>query len=397
MTRQVMAWQNACLVLQMDALGVPAKQRPIFDDETIVRPVKAQKRVLPGMHWAQMINWDDDVCARLPQAWREQRLPALLREQLFWVQELHQWNGKWMSGKPPMKGALMFESDASGYGGGLVVPALGPSAESRHHWLPKEMPYSINWKELAEPQLGLQAVQSQFPAKIRDRVLYGRLDNTTAISYIQHQGGPQPVLSALALKLWFWLLSQGLWLYCTHLAGVLNVRADRASRWRDDRSEWRLSQEAWLQIEDLHGPHSVDLFASRRNTQCRRFFSRYLDPDAAACDALLPARDWNEEHNCFAHPPYVLIPRVLDKVVQDACEITLVAPLWASQSWIVPLMELSVALPRVLTAEYLMEPVLASRHPPRQPQWATFVWRISGDTSAIKVPQQQLRTALFGD
>ena len=75
------------------------------------------------------------------------------------------------------------------------------------------------------------------------------------------------MLSALALRLWFWLLSQGLWLYCTHLAGVLNVRADRASRWRDDRSEWRLSQEAWLQIEDLHGPHSVDLFASRRNTQ----------------------------------------------------------------------------------------------------------------------------------
>ena len=397
MTRQVMMWQNAALVLQMDELGIPAKRRPIFDDETIVRSVRQQKHVLPGMHWAQLINWDRDVCELLPEAWRSQRLPALLEEQMFWIQELHMWNGKWMSGKPPMKDALMFESDASGYGGGLVVPALGPMAESRHHWLPEEMPYSINWKELAEPQLGLNAVQQQFPTKIRDRLLYGRLDNTTAIAYIQHQGGPQPVLSALALRLWFWLLANGLWLYCTHLAGVLNVRADKASRWRDDRSEWRLSQEAWLQVESLHGPHSVDLFASRRNTQCRRFYSRWLDPDAAACDALLPSRDWSNETNCYAHPPYALIPRVLDKVVQDECEITLVAPLWASQSWIVPLMELSVALPRVLTGEYLMEPVLESRHPPRQPQWATFVWRISGNTSAPKVPQEQLRTALFGD
>ena len=44
-----------------------------------------------------------------------------------------------------------------------------------------------------------------------------------------------------------------------HLAGILNVRADRASRWRDDRQEWRLSEQAFELVERAFGPHTVDL------------------------------------------------------------------------------------------------------------------------------------------
>ena len=54
------------------------------------------------------------------------------------------------------------------------------------------------------------------------------------------------------------------------------MRADRASRWRDDRQEWRLSEQAFELVERAFGPHTVDLFASRRNAMLPRFFSRWL-------------------------------------------------------------------------------------------------------------------------
>ena len=55
------------------------------------------------------------------------------------------------------------------------------------------------------------------------------------------------------------------------------------------------------------GLHTVDLFASRRNTLLPRFFSRWL-PDAAATDAL--SRSWTAEGNCYAHPLIIMIPKV---------------------------------------------------------------------------------------
>ena len=45
---------------------------------------------------------------------------------------------------------------------------------------------------------------------------------------------------------------------------------DVASRWQDDRSE------AWTKVQKAFGPHSTNLFASRGNALCLRYFSRWL-------------------------------------------------------------------------------------------------------------------------
>lgn len=419
-TREILRWQNATLVGLMDQLGIPPSRRPVFDDETVVRPVRTSKIKFfgPNSHWSRMINWDVDIFSVLPQRWVRERRHALLQEQRWWKQEVRLWNGKWLSGMPPLSNALMFESDASGYGAGLVIPALGPKAEVRWHYhdhapsrslcsrdpstglgaltnsrLPSEKSRSINWKELGTPEPGLDAIDKQFPLKLRDRVILGRLDNTAAVAYINHQGGPTPALSALAESLWRWLLARGLWIFARHLAGVLNVRADRASRWKDDRSEWRLSQEAWHQVETTFGPHTCDLFASRRNALCLRFFSRFLDPDAAEFDAF--AHDWATEENAYAHPPYCLLGKVLQKVRADRATITLVAPVWAAQSWFTQLLEMSTQAPRLLVASRLVEPTVAESRPCKQPQWATAVWRISGAAFKPAATIQELRTALW--
>ena len=127
------------------------------------------------------------------------------------------------------------------------------------------------------------------------------------------------------------------------------MRADVASRWQDDRSEWRLSDEAWSQVQTAFGPHSTDLFASRRNALCLRYFSRWLDPEAAENDAF--AHDWSKEDNAYAHPPYSLLGKVLTKVKQDKATITLVAPVWAAQSWFARLLDMSVEAPRLILCD----------------------------------------------
>ena len=87
--------------------------------------------------------------------------------------------------------------------------------------------------------------------------------------------------------------------------------------------------------------------------------------------------------------------KVLAKLKADKAEITLVAPVWASQPWITDLLQLSVAMPQLLLAEGLMEPCLKTRFPITQPGWQTAIWRLSGDASAPKVSNPELRSALW--
>ena len=400
MTRELLRWQNATILILLRRAGLPLVKQPFFDEEMVfelpdepLTPKLLQRYATETGWgtWCAKVDWDADVLSVLPRPWVRARSKLLVQELGFWRRELRRWNGKWLQGVPTGLQPRSFESDASGYGGGLVMDH--PKIEARWHWLDEERPFSINWKEMAAPELGLRTAEREQPGVLYNCLIRGQLDNTTAVSYINRMGGSLPHISALAERLWKWLLQRGSYMQAEHLAGVLNVRADRASRWRDDRSEWRLSSQAWALVEHLHGPHTVDLFASRRNAQLPRYFSRWQDPDAATTDAF--KQPWTQEVNAYAHPPIVLIPRVLDKLVQDKAEITLVAPVWASQAWLPRMMDMSVQLPQLLLCKTLVEPCLPSRWPTVQPGWQTAVWRLSGDGSSLKASRAEVRAALW--
>ena len=400
MTRELLRWQNATLLILLRRAGLPLVRQPFFDaemtfelpDEPLSPKVLQRFAARSGWGaWCAQVNWDADVLSVLPRKWVLARKNRLLRELGFWRHELRRWNGKWLQGVPSTLHARSFESDASGYGGGLVMDH--PPIEARWHWLDSERPHSINWKEMAAPELGLRTAEREHPGVLYHSLIRGQLDNTTAVSYINRMGGSNPAISDLAERLWSWLLQMGSFMQAEHLAGVLNVRADVASRWRDDRSEWRLSEQAWSVVERRFGPHTVDLFASRRNAQLPRYFSRWQDPDAALTDAF--KQPWAREVNPFAHPPISIIPRVLDKVREEKVEITLVAPVWASQAWLPRLMEMSVELPKLLLCRTLVEPCLPTRWPIVQPGWQTAVWRISGADCSSKASARAVRSALW--
>lgn len=67
-----------------------------------------------------------------------------------------------------------------------------------------------------------------------------------------------------------------------------------------------LSKSSFKQIEKRFGPFSVDLFASRLNKKCKKFYSRFPDPEARIVDAFTAS--WSEE-NFYAFPPFALILR----------------------------------------------------------------------------------------
>lgn len=72
-----------------------------------------------------------------------------------------------------------------------------------------------------------------------------------------------------------------------------NYEADKASRHNNIDSEWELSGDIFDKIFNKFGPFSVDLFASRLNKKCTRFYSRFPDPGATVIDAFTVS--WDKE------------------------------------------------------------------------------------------------------
>ena len=63
-----------------------------------------------------------------------------------------------------------------------------------------------------------------------------------------------------------------------------------------DSSDWQLDTEIFSHLQQIHGPLSVDLFASFRKAQLEVFYSLKADPQATAIDVLV--QDWSH------HRPY---------------------------------------------------------------------------------------------
>jgi hypothetical protein len=400
--REQLRWLSAALAVQVHAMGLHSRSSEIDPEDPFLpeelwdfAAIRAAAAKGKGdgpthSHWSRKVKWDVDVLKTLPAGFVERRRQLVLDELRWWADESPAWNGKWVRGHRPDP-TWRYQSDASGYGSGLTMldTASGELEDvgAQFHWRGAECSQSINFKELATPELCLDAIDKheQQRVTLRGGVLHGKLDNTSAVSYINKQGGPTVKLSLLAEKFWRWCLQRGLWTTAEHLAGVLNVVADRKSRARGDRSEYRLTEETWGEVERLFGPHSVDLFASRTNALLERHFTWHNSEGSAGTNAF--KQDWSLEDNCFAHPPFSLLPRLLEQVKRHRVTITVVAPVWLAQPWLSTLINMAVEPPQLLLAQPLLQEMLPSRWQPSQPTWSTAVWRISGDASALRARQ----------
>ena len=139
---------------------------------------------------------------------------------------------------------------------------------------------SLNSRELHAVLYSMMAAAP----RLRNSVVLIETDNSTAKAYINHLGGGSRFLSSVAHRLWGVTNQHGITLRAVHRPGVENRRADLLSRWRQDSTDLKLHPKFFGLADRQWGRHTVDLFATRLNTQLARFVSWRPDPEAEAVD-----------------------------------------------------------------------------------------------------------------
>lgn len=207
-------------------------------------------------------------------------------------------------------------TDASLTGWGAVT------GNNRTHgwWSADQRDDHINYLELLAAFYGLKCFAKNL-----------RIDNTTAISYINKMGSVQyPKLSSLCKQIWQWCEERKLWIFASYIASRENSIADRESRLLPKETEWELAPYAFTKLENIFGKFEIDLFASSSNNKCKKFISWKQDPNSCAVDAFTVKWD---QYKFYAFPPFSLILRTLQKIITDKSEGVLVVPYWPTQSW----------------------------------------------------------------
>lgn len=256
-------------------------------------------------------------------------LPEIILKDLYW------WSSNIESTQNFLRQPhfeLEIYTDASRTGWGAVCK----DTKINGRWKDTEKTYHINYLELMAVFLGLKSLAD----KLTNCSILLRIDNTTAISYVNRMGGIQyPHLNDLARAIWQWCETRGLWIFASYVNTKEN-HADAASRIVNPDTEWTLSDRAFNNIMQHFGQPEIDLFASRDNAKCSRFVSWKQEPDAECVDAF--TLNW-QAYFFYAFPPFSLILKCLRKIIDDNANGILVYPYWPSQPWFPLLQSLIVS------------------------------------------------------
>ncbi|CAJ0914930.1 unnamed protein product, partial [Ranitomeya imitator] len=131
-------------------------------------------------------------------------------------------------------------------------------------------------------------------------------DNTTAVAYLNHQGGTRSDrLTQLASDIMELAEGHLLSLSAVHIRGTDNFRADFLSRHTLHQGEWMLNRKIFKMITAQWGIPQIDLFATRANRQVRMFASLNREDKPDILDALQVP--WTFDL-AYAFPPWNLLP-----------------------------------------------------------------------------------------
>lgn len=240
----------------------------------------------------------------------------------------------------------------------------------------------INVLELKAALLALKA----FCSKIRECHVHMKIDNTTAVAYLNHMGGTKSeACDSTAKNVWSFCIERNIWISASHIPGVDNVEADEMSRNFSDQLEWQLNKKVFKSITGILGNPEVDLFATRLNAQTPTFVSWRPEPDALATDAFL--QDWGK-WSFYAFPPFCLVAKCIQKLCLDKAEGILVVPYWPSQTWFSRIVDLLVQDPVLLPDEpdLLVNSITGGLHP-LLPKLKLICCRLSGQRWRAKAYQ----------
>lgn len=299
----------------------------------------------------------------------------------WWIKEVTRWNGRPVALTNPR---MVIETDASLLGWG--ARCKGQSTGGM--WTMEERRAHINLLELLGGTFAVKALAQN----VRDAHIKLRMDNQSAVAYINHMGGTRSQgLSHFTRELWSWCLQRGITLSAEYLPGNQNQGADRESRTVHTSGEWKLDGRMFETLQVYFGDLKVDMFATRLNNQIETYISWKPDPFAMAVDAFQVS--WREIQGGYAFPPFCLIGRCLQKLKAERATMLLLAPVWPAQHWYPTLLECLIDHPMLLCPyqDLLMNP-FGQGHPLllRRPPLQLAAWRVSGDREKQEAFQLRL-------
>jgi len=312
------------------------------------------------------------------------RVPTSVKSIMtWWINNLDRSSVYINKGNPE----LIIETDASltGWGAACLNKHTGGAfvAEDIGDTL------NINLLELKAIKFGILAFQDTIR---KHRHILVKSDNTTAVAYVKNMGGKKRECNEIAKDIWLWCMKYNIWLTITYIPGVDNVTADYESRKINDRTEWMLDPRVFTKINHRWGPLTIDLFASRTNSQLYRYVSWKPDPYALYIDAFTGI--WNNEL-FYAFPPFSMIGSCLQKIEQERATGVFVCPLWTTQPWFPVAMMMLVDDPHLLPKSTTL---LQLAHKPGEvhplfPKMRTLVCKLSGDHTRSNNYRQKLWTS----
>ena len=189
-------------------------------------------------------------------------------------------------------------------------------------WSDSEKTSHINCLDLPAIKL---TIKSFLPRKVLVRHLRIMSDNSTAIPYINKQGGRKSTTcNQLTKDIWIIFMDKGANLSAAHIPVKQNILADTASRKFHDALEWMLSKNIFHHLIACFGMPEIDFFASRLNKQLHRYASWMPDPDALYIDAM--SISW-ENQFVYLFPPFSMIWPVLNKISLESMKALVIAPM----------------------------------------------------------------------
>ncbi|OXU26260.1 hypothetical protein TSAR_007120 [Trichomalopsis sarcophagae] len=244
---------------------------------------------------------------------------SVLSDLAWWINAIPRTNNSFKS----FDFVMELYTDASNTGWGATTG----NTECHGFWTEEQKNFHINYKELFAVKLALE----KLVAHLRNCQILLRVDNTTAIAYINRMGGIRyESYNKLAKEIWQWAENRKIFLFASYIPSGENKEADRLSRLVNDDTEWELNNSIFANIVGIYGQPEIDLFASTNNAKCKNFLSWRPGPGVMGVDAF--TYNWTNWF-FYAFPPVSLILKTLVKIRQERSSGILVVPFWAGQPW----------------------------------------------------------------
>jgi hypothetical protein len=228
--------------------------------------------------------------------------------------------------------------------------------ETHGHWSLLEQDLHINEQEALAVLFGLKSMLNH----IFNQNVKLFIDNTAAIGVIKNMGtSHSSILNGYSQDIWKWGQKHNVWFFPTYVPSEANL-ADKPSRKTNMDAEWQLNPKLFSKIvKELNFVPTIDLFASRLNTQLEDYYSYQPDPQSAGTDAF--SFSWKSK-SFYCFPPFSCISRCLQKIRGDEAKGIIVVPKWPTQPFYPLLHKL-----------LMTDPVLLKRDPrsllmPNQPE-----------------------------